>query len=374
MALGATGPAAALTIVPDFTSSISTASDASSVESAIDDAINTIDSLYSNVGTIGMVFTQASGSFLGESETTDAVMTYSSYVSALQTVSGTQPTNSVLSTAIANLASGNDANGAKTVTVTSADAKLALGLHGYSGCFNGSGTFVSGCGQSNYGVVTLSTTHTLNYGSSPVVGAYSAIDAVEHELNEMLGGGGQGSTLNGVNDGIASYSSEVGVLDLYRYAAPGVASFSTSGNATSYFSVDGGNTDIVGFNQNSTGDYADFSTCNDVQSAFSCSGIVAAYNASSPEYQMLESIGYDGVVPEPASLIMVATGLAGLGAVRGLRTRKIQSPRLGQAKAAHPDAVWQRGLVGLMMMAVHDQPGTASLGQGVDNGEAVRMA
>ena len=44
----------------------------------------------------------------------------------------------------------------------------------------------------------------------------------------------------------------------YRYAAPGVASFSTSSSATGYFAINGGGTDMVGFNRNSSGDFADF--------------------------------------------------------------------------------------------------------------------
>jgi hypothetical protein len=198
-----------------------------------------------------------------------------------------------------------------------------------TGCFNSGGAFVNSCGQPYDGVVTLTTSSTLNYGTTPVAGEYSAIDAMEHEIDEILGGGGQGSVLNEVADCASgsppsycsannNFSGDLGVLDLYRYSAPGVPSFTTSGSATSYLSVDGGAIDIVGFNQSSNGDYGDFSTCDNVQSAASCPGLVAPYDTGAPEYQMMESIGYNGV-PEPASMAVVASGLAGL---RWVRRRK----------------------------------------------------
>jgi hypothetical protein len=324
-------PAAALTIVPYFDSSITGAgvTDTAQVESAINDAIGTIDSLYTNTGSVGIVFSQGSGSFLGQSETADYNLSYSGYTSALTAASTSAPSNSILSTAVANLASGNKTSGGGTVFVTSADGRVALGQSGMTGCFNSGGAFVNSCGQPYDGVVTLTTSYTLNYGKTPVAGEYSAVDAMEHEIDEILGGGGQGSVLNQVADCASgsppsycaannNFAGDLGVLDLYRYSAPGVASFTTSGSATSYLSVDGGVTDIVGFNQSSSGDFGDFSTCDNVQSAASCSGIVAPYNSASPEVPMMESIGYNGVA-EPASMAMFASGLAGL---RWMRRRR----------------------------------------------------
>lgn len=320
----------ALTIVPYFDSSITDASDASSVEFAIDTAISTIDSLYSNSGTVNIVFMQASGSFVGESETADYGYSYSTYLGLLSAASAREPTNTVLTTALANVSSGNQPGSGGDVVVTTADAQIVLRQNahdGVTGCFNSSGTFVDTCGQLYDGVVTLSDSVPMNYTTTPVYSEYSAIAGAEHEIDEMLGGGGQGSTLNAIQQGYSGYDNDIGVLDLYRYSAPGVASFSTSSGATAYFSVDGGTTDIVDFNQNSSGDYADFaqsgsaigefSPTGDVQSAFGTESIVPSYTAASPEYLMMESIGYDGTaVPEPASLGILGSALAGLLATR----------------------------------------------------------
>jgi hypothetical protein len=333
-------PAAALTIDPSFTSSITGATNAAQVEGAINAAIGTIDSLYSNSGSVAIVFTQAPGGFIGESETADVTESYATYTSLLTATSAQEPTNTALSTAIANLAPGNMPGAGGSVFETTADAQIALGQTQVTGCFNSGGAFVSSCGQAFDGVVTLSTSQPLNFGTKAVAGQFSAINAMEHEINEMLGGGGQGSVLNEVADcennpsattspSLADCSAndnfvnDRGVLDLYRFSATGVPSFTTNPDATSFFSVNGGVTDIVGFNQDSSGDFGDFVTNDNVQSAFTSPGGFAPLNQSSPEFAMLESLGFDGIVPEPASMAVFATGLLGLRVVRR-RVRKVQ--------------------------------------------------
>lgn len=327
-------PAEALTINAAFDSSITGNADASAVEGAINSAIGQIDSLYSNPGTVAIVFTQQSNaSFLGQSTTTDVVQSYSQYTGALATVASREPANAVLSTAVANLSHGNG-NASDAILVTSAAANIVFGSAAPN-CFGAGGTFVSNCSARNQGayagVVTLglNSNRALNFGTTAVANQYSAVNTFEHEINEILGGGGQGSMLNPVASCNANptaqgcgsnnnFASDLGVLDLYRYAAAGTASFTTSGGASSYFSVDGGVTKIVGFNQSSTSDYGDFGSCNNVQSASSCIGNFVPYTTTSPEYAMMEAIGYNGV-PEPGSIALFASGLAGL---RTLRQRR----------------------------------------------------
>jgi hypothetical protein len=86
-----------------------------------------------------------------------------------------------------------------------------------------------------------------NYNNSK----YDLVSSVAHEVDEVLGIGGAGSRLN-------SGGRDIGPLDLYRYSATGVRSYSTSANVSSYFSIDGGHTIQVHFNQDSSGDFGDW--------------------------------------------------------------------------------------------------------------------
>jgi hypothetical protein len=187
-------------------------------------------------------------------------------------------------------------------------------------------------------VITISSSFTFSYGKTAVAGQYNPINTIEHEINEIPGGGGQGSVLNQIagsqsnpssTDRAANsnFLSDRGVLDPYRYSTPGIPSFTRSGGATSYLSIDGGLTSIVGFNHISLGDLAEFSGSNMVQAAFTDPGGAALYDTTTPEFKMLEAIGYDGVsgrsgvteAPEPASTAVLVSGIVGL---RWMRRRQ----------------------------------------------------
>ncbi len=83
-------------------------------------------------------------------------------------------------------------------------------------------------------------------------GKYDLQGVVEHELDEVLG---LGSALNiPVNFPRLSRPQ-----DLFRYSANGTPSYDVNA-ASSYFSIDGGATNLVNFNQNGGGDYGDWAS------------------------------------------------------------------------------------------------------------------
>src|SRR6516164_8803398 len=113
-------------------------------------------------------------------------------------------------------------------------------------------------------VVNINSSQPFAFSRPVPSDKFDAIGGIEHELDEVLGGGGAGSTLNFgsvascVTDPTGFFCNKVGPTDLYRYSSPNNPSFTGSSSASAYLSVNGGVTRIVQFNQLSGGDYGDF--------------------------------------------------------------------------------------------------------------------
>ena len=305
---------AELVINPIFDASITGNANAANIEGAINSAIGTIDALYANSVTLSVTFTYKPGA-AGNLESTNQFyfdVPYAQYVALLTADMVANPGNTVLATAVANLGAGNDANGAKDLAVAGGD----LTMLGITSAANA--------------VININSNQTFDF-SRPVAPAdFDAIGGLEHELDEVLGGGGAGSTLNSIAGSCANtpngfFCNKVGPTDLYRYSANNTPSFTTSGAATSYLSINHGLTSVVAFNQNSNGDYGDFTPDGTgpgqlIQNAFNSTGQDEAYTSSSPEFEMLESIGWNpsaaaAATPEPGSVVLMGLGSALLALV-----------------------------------------------------------
>ena len=171
----------------------------------------------------------------------------------------------------------------------------------------------------------------VTFPPNPNTGSNYALEpAILHELDEVLGIGGQGSQISNTNAIYQTNGSgpnpaeQVGPMDLYRYSAPGVRSFSLL-NTTSpyaYFSIDGGNTVLSYFNQSELLDYGDWLSDPipagygpQVQDAVGTPGTDPTLGVN--ELTALNVIGYTLAVPEPTTM-----GIALCGIVPVLLRRK----------------------------------------------------
>ena len=152
--------------------------------------------------------------------------------------------------------------------------------------------------------MTLNSAAPFQFNRPPSASSFDAQRATEHEIDEAIG---LGSRLGG-------NGNDLRPQDLFSWSSPGHRNISTSG--TRYFSINGGVTNIVNFNQDPNGDFGDWlsgecpQTHPYVQNAFACAGQSSDIAATSPEGINLDVVGYDlkFSLPPPHTYTHTPTG------------------------------------------------------------------
>ena len=313
-----------LDIVPTFDSSITSDPNASLIEGSINNVLSLYDSTFTNPVDITIDFKEDNKISLGQSGFFTANLSYGDYRSSLLAASNNDGIILPNLPPVVNPVPGN--------TNDQVEAESAqLRALGYSGAPGGLGAPQDNINGTLYDDdIELNTTKMNLSRTGPQDSTkYDIYGVVEHEVDEVLG---LSSALDGqlnptppdnpVPPGKLSNGAFVDSLDFYRYSAPGVHSFTNDPNAAAYFSVDGGATPLVYFNQQTGGDFHDWASSGEsfdkgdqVQNAFGDPGV--DINLGPNEITALKAIGYNtqNAVPEPSSFALLALGLLPAGSL-----------------------------------------------------------
>src|SRR5262249_43274196 len=198
----------------------------------------------------------------------------------------------------------NPVTGSTTINLKSADART-LGFSTPT-LLNSSGNAGSGGGFIYDGIIGLNTSITFppqpNNGSN-----FSLLAVTEHEIDEVLA---LGSDVGGTG-----FFADPAGQDLYRFAGNSTTRNYTTSGDNAWFSIDGGKTDLIQFNQIAGADYGDWHTSGTphVQDAFGTPGANEnILTDGGVEITGLNVLGYNlasqQVAPEPSSLALFGVG------------------------------------------------------------------
>jgi hypothetical protein len=292
--LPGSGTSGALVINATFDSSITGDPNSAAIQATINDAIGTYQSLFNDPITVSIRFRYATtypngtalpGGALAVSNSVFYTVPWNTYINAL-TADATTPNDATANASLPGSALSTN------LLLSSANGR-AVGLSTPPAMFADSSV---GAGGPYDGIVTLNSSQSFTFTRPPAVAFYDALRSTEHEIDEVLG---LGSYLN-------AGGSNLRPQDLFSWSAPGTRNLASSGSR--FFAIDGGTTNIVGFNQNPSGDFGDWlsDSCPQtnayVQNAFSCADQASDVTQSSPEGVNLDVIGYDligGPIPTP---------------------------------------------------------------------------
>ena len=172
---------------------------------------------------------------------------------------------------------------------------------------------VPGCDYD--GIVTVVSGFPFSFTRPLAAGTFDAQRLIEHEIDEVLG------TSSGLN--LANPIVQWRPIDLFSYSAAGTRNVTSSGSR--YLSIDGGTTNIVGLNQNPSGDFGDWlsPTCTPayVQNAFNCKDQIVDITLTSPEGILLDVIGFDPAITTAANVPISGRVLSSNGV--GVRSARV---------------------------------------------------
>ena len=281
--MATTVPTTGLIIHPTFDSSITNSPNAPAIEAMINRAISIYESLFSDAVTIQIYFryatTQPDGTplpagIIAQSASPVYGVPWSRFISALTADATTTNDNVANASLPVNALSPNvgthSANG-RAIRLNTPPVMFANGTVGTGGPYDG--------------IVTLSSAAPFQFTRPISPDTFDAQRATEHEMDEVMG--------------FASHAAVANLRpqDLFSWSSAGHRNVSSSG--ARYFSINGGVTNIVGFNQNPNGDFGDWSSSGCpaahpyVQNAFACTNQSSDVTVTSPEGINLDVIGFD---------------------------------------------------------------------------------
>lgn len=316
-----------LTIQPTFDASITGDPHAAAIEAMINQAISIYQSLFTDPITVRILFRYATTEVNGN-PLPNGLLARSNYVYYQV------PWNNYINALIADGRTGNDTTANASLPGTALSNNIlpssaggrAVGLN-TPGVMASDGTVGSGTFD---GIITLNRNQPFQFSRPSSGSTYDALRSAEHEMDEVLG----------LGSSVSNYA-DLRPQDLFSWSGPGTRSTSSSGSR--YFSINGGNTNIVNFNQSPNGDFGDWFSppCPNqanpyVQNAFSCENQFSDVTATSPEGINLDVIGYDAptstVLANISTRLDIETGadvLIGGFIVRGTQPKRVILRALG---------------------------------------------